>query len=67
MDLQELARHERQRLAVDALERQVAHRGREHVAVDEAELEVFGHERFPETECVVRQGRRRSIARYNKG
>jgi hypothetical protein len=43
MDLQELARHEGQRLAVGALERKVAHGGRQHVAFDETELEMVGH------------------------
>ncbi len=38
MDLQELPRHEGQRLTVDALERHVTHGGRQHGAVDETEL-----------------------------
>ncbi len=43
MDLHELARHERERLAVGALERHVAHGRREHVAFGELEREMFDH------------------------
>jgi hypothetical protein len=43
MDLDELARHERERLAVGPLEGHVAHRGREHSAFGESERKVFDH------------------------
>src|SRR6185312_10581804 len=63
--LQELARLERQRLAVDALENEVTHRGSEHEAVSETELEVVGHG-VPETVCASGRPGRQESAQYNK-
>src|SRR5690242_21150817 len=59
MDLDELAGRELERRAVRAFEREVAHAGRQHVAVGKLELEVLDHGPFGTWPC------RRNF--YNRG